>query len=337
MSITLKTHKMLWGRSGNRCALPTCRRILVEDETETDDASIVGDEAHIIAKENDGPRGISTLTPEERDKFDNLILLCKVHHKQIDDQHKKYTVELLQKIKSEHIEWVNTNLNPDIRKQHDEEMYSSYIDKWIIMADISNWTIWISNIFDSGEPRIKVKRFELLQNLNEYILSRVWPKRYDKIEFALNNFRLILNDFLKVFSMYKIQTGSDESPWFDTVNFYREARNEEIYKRQLDAFNFHVDLVLDLACELTRSANYVCDQIREYLSRSFRIAEGVLLISNGPDMNLSYTTVRLEYPSNNIEDIKYLGLEKFMTTRSTREYFFGEGIRKNYLPRNLDI
>lgn len=54
MTITLKTHKMLWGRSGNRCAFPECRKILVEDETETDNESIIGDEAHIVAKEENG-------------------------------------------------------------------------------------------------------------------------------------------------------------------------------------------------------------------------------------------------------------------------------------------
>lgn len=111
MGITLKTHKMLWARSANRCALPSCRRVLVENETETDDASIVGDEAHIVARENDGPRGISDLTLEQRDKYDNLILMCKIHHKQIDDQEMKYTVEVLHRMKLEHIDWVNKNLN----------------------------------------------------------------------------------------------------------------------------------------------------------------------------------------------------------------------------------
>jgi len=50
MSITLKTHKMLWGRSGNRCAMPDCRKELVMDATETDDESLIGEECHIIAE-----------------------------------------------------------------------------------------------------------------------------------------------------------------------------------------------------------------------------------------------------------------------------------------------
>lgn len=102
MSIGAKTRKMLWGRSASRCSLPDCRRPLVEDETETDDPSIVGDEAHSVAREPDGPRGESDLTPEERDYFSNLILLCKVHHRLVDDQPGTYTANVLHRMKEEH-------------------------------------------------------------------------------------------------------------------------------------------------------------------------------------------------------------------------------------------
>lgn len=102
MSILLKTHKLLWGRSGNKCAMPDCRNELIVDETETDNESIIGDEAHIIARSNDGPRGESEMSSEDRDKYDNLILLCRIHHKVIDDQPNFYTAEKLREIKEQH-------------------------------------------------------------------------------------------------------------------------------------------------------------------------------------------------------------------------------------------
>jgi len=40
MSITDRTRKILWGRSGNLCAY--CRRVLVEDRDELSDESVVG-------------------------------------------------------------------------------------------------------------------------------------------------------------------------------------------------------------------------------------------------------------------------------------------------------
>lgn len=97
---------MLWAKSGSRCAFPTCRQSLIIDETYADGFSIVGDEAHIVAREQNGARGISSLTEQERDEFDNLLLLCKIHHKQIDDQPDTFTVEALHKIKKDHELWI---------------------------------------------------------------------------------------------------------------------------------------------------------------------------------------------------------------------------------------
>ena len=329
---------MLWGRSGNRCALPTCRKNLVEDETQTDDASIVGDEAHIVAREEDGPRGKSLLTSEERDKYNNLILMCKVHHKMIDDQPLEYTVDKLHQMKTEHLEWVAKNLSPDTDKQKDDEIYATYIDKWVQLADTNNWKGWSSFVLGDGQPQISAKQFENLKELNEYILSRVWPKRYDNIEFAFINFRIIMNDFINVFSVYKEKIGDEEDSWYNTKKFYKrlEEWDEEKYDQLSKQFDFHVDLVQDLMFEITRAANYLCDQIRKQLSSSFRINEGVLLIVTGPDMSFSYQTVRLEYNTTDQAIIKYPGLEKFMETRQERGYHFGNGVSKKYLKRIFD-
>lgn len=334
MGISLKTRKMLWGRSGNRCALPTCRIELVEDESETDDASIVGDEAHIVAREEDGPRGKSELTPEQRDKYQNLILMCKVHHKLIDDQPFKYTVEKLQQLKEEHLEWVRINLSPDSDKQKDEEKYALYVDKWIELADVNNWKGWTSYIFGSGQPSTSKATLDKLKELNVYLLSRVWPKRYENLEFAFINFRLVLTDFINVFEKYKTKTGSDDDITYYTKKIYstNEYLEPNEYQEALNRFNFQVDLVQDLGLELTRAANYLCDQIRKYLMYSFRTEEGVLLIEYGPDMNLQWTTVRAEFHKNNRDFVSYPGLRKFMETRRHRGDCFGEGVRNEYFP-----
>jgi hypothetical protein len=329
---------MLWGRSGNRCALPSCRKNLVEDETQTDDASIVGDEAHIVAREVGGSRGDSQLTLVERDKYDNLILMCKIHHKMIDDQPFEYTVEKLHEIKTQHLDWVEKNLSPDTDRQRDDEIYATYIDRWTQLVDITNWKAWSSSVLVGGQPQISVVQFENLIELNNYILSRAWPKRYDKIEFAFNNFRVVMDDFINVFSFYKEKDGDVDDPLYTTEKFYKKLTkwDEEKYNQFLKQFDFHVELVQDLMCEMTRAANYLCDQIRKQLSSSFRINEGVLLIETGPDMSFSYHTVRLEYKTTDQTFIKYPGLEKFMKTRQDRGYHFGNGVNKKYLKQTFD-
>lgn len=104
MAITDKTRKILWGRSGNRCAI--CRQILVIDETSLDTESVVGDECHINSGAPKGPRYSLAVDPQGIDNLTNLLLLCRVHHKMVDDQFETYTAELLRTIKANHEHWV---------------------------------------------------------------------------------------------------------------------------------------------------------------------------------------------------------------------------------------
>lgn len=114
MGIKDKTRKLLWGKSGNRCAM--CRHVLCVDATREDDESIIGDECHIISKKENGPRYNPFYPTNKLDFYENLILLCRIHHKLIDDQYTKYTAEILKQIKENHGKWVSEQLdkNPKI-------------------------------------------------------------------------------------------------------------------------------------------------------------------------------------------------------------------------------
>lgn len=108
MAITDRTRKILWGRSGNLCAL--CRRVLVEEATPHDDESVVGDECHIVGEKPTAARGEFGIGRDDLDDHDNLILLCKTHHKLVDDQPLTYTVEKLREMKATHESWVRATL-----------------------------------------------------------------------------------------------------------------------------------------------------------------------------------------------------------------------------------
>jgi hypothetical protein len=71
---------------------------------------VAGDEAHIIGEKPTAARGEFGMGRDDLDKYDNLILLCKVHHKLVDDQPKTYTVGRLREMKDRHERWVRETL-----------------------------------------------------------------------------------------------------------------------------------------------------------------------------------------------------------------------------------
>jgi hypothetical protein len=97
---TVATVKRLFGLSGNRCAFPKCPLPVIESES----GKPVGRICHIRAQNPRGPRYDRTQTDAERHAFENLILLCPIHHDVIDSDEEAYTAERLERMKSDHEE-----------------------------------------------------------------------------------------------------------------------------------------------------------------------------------------------------------------------------------------
>ena len=91
------TLRELYIFSGNMCAMPDCKQVLIDE-----DGTWIGEVAHIHAASDGGPRANTSLSQEERREAKNLILLCRKCHKIIDDNVEKYPAENLFQIKEEH-------------------------------------------------------------------------------------------------------------------------------------------------------------------------------------------------------------------------------------------
>jgi len=169
MAITDKERKMLWGRSGNRCVI--CRHELVVDATVVDDESVVGDECHIISSRSNGPRHDPSYSRKKLDTYENLILLCRVHHKVIDDQDKRYTVNILRSMKANHELWVSQKL-ADTHKPKSEsplvlEAKRRHFDDLLTVAKSLRFNLLIPNPKRVQESRLPIddRKYEGLSNL----------------------------------------------------------------------------------------------------------------------------------------------------------------------------
>lgn len=96
MAISVKTRRLLWGRSGRTCAI--CKRDLFVDATAQSEDSIVGEECHIISGQAEGPRHDADFPSGKIDDISNLMVLCNVDHKLVDDQWQTYTPDVLRAV-----------------------------------------------------------------------------------------------------------------------------------------------------------------------------------------------------------------------------------------------
>jgi len=199
---------------------------------------------------------------------------------------------------------------------------------------LHNWRNWTSWILGASEFFPK-ERFDDLLKLPNYIVSRIWPKRYPILESSLINFKNIVNDIMKVYHMHI----DENCNGYRIEKFYRNyypdkyihnpdnySREEE--NRQLEKYEFHIALIEDLIIELTRAANYICDNIREYIFEGFRLEEGALLVTRGDFMKTQ--TFRFEYREGERTEYPYTNLREFMSTRNNRDYQIGEGVDEDY-------
>lgn len=322
MSISLTTHKKLWGRAGNRCAFPGCDTELIMDVEGRAGSTIVGVECHIVGRKPKGPRGEADIEPDRRDSYANLVLLCGVHHKIVDDNEAQYTVEALRQMKAEHEARVRAVGTYDESRQAVDEQYAEYVDEWASRCDLDEWLGW-SWDFLGPQPMTTPARDQALEELRRWLFGRIWPRRYPGLEAAFENFRIVLSDLQETFRVYAEPHGSD---LLLTRKFYQIPEWDPArYQRLADKWNFHVALVQDLMAELTRAANYVCDEVREFIDPSFRLKEGRVIARTGPFLDGTVHELALEYRGEERVSVPYPGLEAFKTVRRSRDYYCGEG------------
>ena len=93
-----KTIKKLFAVSGNLCAFPECEIPLVDNLS----GKVTGKICHIKGRKSSAPRYDPKQSDKEKHGFNNLLLMCPIHHDVIDDDSESYTVSRLKNIKDKH-------------------------------------------------------------------------------------------------------------------------------------------------------------------------------------------------------------------------------------------
>jgi hypothetical protein len=192
MPITTRDRKLLWARAGGTCAL--CKSHLTADAKSGDRDVVLGEEAHIVSEEPNGPR-FRPLPKKEVDTYANLILLCPSDHKIVDEQVTYYTEQHMQTLKHEHEQWVKDRISstiPAIKIRDpdaDKPVMLKCIDTGKELMNVLAHTLAVHH--DNPEPQ-SIEEAELIgeffQNTTDYtdIWDDIEPSGHIKAEFSMS-------------------------------------------------------------------------------------------------------------------------------------------------------
>lgn len=318
MAVGMVDRKMLWGRSGGRCAI--CG-VTLANITDLGHSSIIGEEAHIVAKEEDGPRGKSPLDGPRRDEYSNLILLCPTHHTEIDKVPsgvESYPVERLVEIKRAHEEKILSSGQLDEAGQRAAEQWAYLIDQLNARMGWPDWMDSTASLFRADGPALFETVHERLHEASKWIFSRVWPPTLSHLRETIETLNYVLMDLLQTFELHADPVERAQNKYYRTERFYKiQEWNPDLYSQLLEEYKDHVSLVRDLSFELTRYSNFVADIVRREIDPTFRFEEGVFTVWASDVFN--WRMFRPEFSEEELTAGQpYKGPDQFRAVRTAR-------------------
>lgn len=281
MSISQIHIKLLWGKAASRCAFPDCRTQLIQDSEATSSSFTIGEQAHIVAKEQDGPRGKSPFTLAERDSYANLILLCPNHHTIIDKTPEDYPVEKLQAFKTNHELWVEQTLAWDLNQKAKDIIYTSLIDSAIEYCHLPEWNQWTERALDSDIPIWPVELPDDFLKFRQKVFSTDFPGTLIELEKAAKTLSILLNKAARVFQKHsKIQRYNDGARFWEGVKFYKiSVWNTERYDKLAKEWDDWIEECHQLIIAATKAANWFREVVRRDINPMFFAAAGKFTVT----------------------------------------------------------
>ena len=276
--VSLVTRVSLWGRAGARCSNPDCRRLVTYRADNSLDPSITGDVCHIKARSPGGPRFDPTYPEEFRDSYDNLILLCRIDHKIVDDHEDTYTVDKLREMKATHEAWVEAQLSPQQKSDlATKEKYASIIANIEQMLRFDKADGWLGWMASDEYPMIQKEFADMLFGFATWIARQFWPNSMPKIEISALNLTKAIDDYIHFFVQH---SGHDMLPQFYCIpKFYQISEwDEDRYERLSKKWESVIKEARERAAEIARALNLLLEVVREHIAPDYRASEGWFVV-----------------------------------------------------------
>jgi hypothetical protein len=260
--------------------MPECRKRLVLASSKAVPAQnvVIGENCHIVAKRKKEARAISVLTPKERDRYPNLILLCRNHHRIIDADPVSWPVEKLHQIKADHELWVETRFS-DVTESISSGIYSDLVNTATEALLLSSW----DGLSDHAVRFLLSEEFvNGVDFFGEKVLKTIWPNEKPELESVIKNLSERASSYVATYmSKAKLRPGKDEDhsgfwvedkwwkrKWSDDYHEYAEESKK--WERKCLKLLFNVVVAL----------NEYSDKVRKHLKPTYFMYQGKFVIND---------------------------------------------------------
>ena len=213
MAITEKAIKLLWANAAGRCSFTGCEVRLTIEQVANVTPYTLGEMAHIKGEKPGSNRHDKSQTNEERNGYENLILLCPNHHTLIDkpENEEIYSADILIEMKIMH--------ENNVSKRLEAKGFSSVeqIKDKIAIFLTENRQVWLQY-----GPMSEVAR----KNPHSEEIHAIWTS--EKLSTIVPNNRIIANLLEANRNLFSKQEQSIISQFLYHVKSYEKWVHDEI-------------------------------------------------------------------------------------------------------------
>lgn len=272
MAVKEKDIKILWVRAFGLCSM--CKSELLHESKNPSQTSLVGENCHIVGdKEGSARWNEPGLSGEERDRYPNLILLCRNHHKIVDDDEKTFTVAKLHQIKADHELWVESMFK---KMTGPDAHYAQIAELAVTKLLLKEWD-WFS---DNALRLLVVNDFiEGANDFTTYIWKAVWPGSRPDLEDKLINLADRVGAYVAHFCSNAILDQRDFKWWREDKSYKDKFPNPR-YHEFAEYSEKWIKVTHQLLFNVVVALNQFADIVRATLNPMFLISCGKFTIND---------------------------------------------------------
>ncbi len=245
-----------------------CRKQLVADASEAvpSKAILLGENCHIVAESEGGPRGKSDLSEKDRNRYPNLILLCANHHTTIDQDPDSWSIEKLHQIKADHEIWVETQLT-EINLSRSDVLYSQLVNSASDNLYLNNWEA----ISDHAIRGLLFNDFvEGAGIFGKDVFKTIWPGDKVELELAIKNLAERVDAYIKHF--ISLSYLRDDNVWVEDKHWKKTWRED--FDKYADRSKKWEQTAANLLANIVVALNEFSDAVRANLNPDFFLLQG---------------------------------------------------------------